>query len=106
MLLRWGFSIRRVLQLRSNRIRINKGTLSLFYLSRNSQKIDQKQADDQLFPVYVMKIVGNIPGLPGLFIAGVFGAALRYALFNVIFNLTSVARYNLRCSFKICAQCH
>lgn len=45
-------------------------------------KCDPKTAglvdnDDQLFPVYVMQTVGNFRGIPGLFIAGVFGAALR-----------------------------
>lgn len=34
-------------------------------------------ADDQLFPAYVMEIAGKIHGVPGLFISGVFGAALR-----------------------------
>lgn len=33
--------------------------------------------DDQLLPLYVMETVGQTRGLPGLFIAGVFGAALR-----------------------------
>lgn len=32
--------------------------------------------DDQIFPYYVMDITRNIPGLPGLFVAGVFSAAL------------------------------
>ncbi|PSN54836.1 hypothetical protein C0J52_02935 [Blattella germanica] len=31
---------------------------------------------DQLLPYFVMDTVGNIPGLPGLFIAGIFSAAL------------------------------
>lgn len=32
---------------------------------------------DQLLPYYVMDIGRVVPGLPGLFIAGVFSAALR-----------------------------
>ena len=32
---------------------------------------------DQLLAHYVMDIATSIPGLPGLFIAGVFSAALR-----------------------------
>lgn len=31
---------------------------------------------DQLLPYFVMRILGNYPGLPGLFIAGVFSGAL------------------------------
>jgi len=34
------------------------------------------KAKDQLVPLLVMKILKDIPGLPGLFIAGVFSAAL------------------------------
>lgn len=34
---------------------------------------------DQLLPYYVLDVAGKIPGLPGLFIAGVFCAALRYS---------------------------
>uniref|UniRef100_A0A182VA30 Sodium/solute symporter n=1 Tax=Anopheles merus TaxID=30066 RepID=A0A182VA30_ANOME len=42
---------------------------------------------DQLFPHYVMESVGNLRGMPGLFIAGVFGAAL--SSLSVILNTTS-----------------
>lgn len=40
------------------------------------------KADDQLLPLFVMETVGHLRGVPGLFIAGVFGAALRYTKFN------------------------
>ena len=45
------------------------------------------KSDDQLFPVYVMETVGNFRGIPGLFIAGVFGAAL--SSLSVVLNSTA-----------------
>lgn len=33
-------------------------------------------APDQLFPLFVMEILGDFPGIPGLFVAGVFSGAL------------------------------
>lgn len=38
------------------------------------------KAKDQLLPLLVMRIFGDFPGVPGLFVAGVFSAALRYPL--------------------------
>lgn len=32
---------------------------------------------DQLLPYYILDVASNIPGLPGLFIAGIVCAALR-----------------------------
>ncbi|XP_029664793.1 sodium-coupled monocarboxylate transporter 1-like [Formica exsecta] len=45
-------------------------------------------ADDQLLPAYVMEIAGDLHGIPGLFISGIFGAAL--SSLSVGFNSTSV----------------
>ncbi|XP_064456965.1 uncharacterized protein LOC135367605 [Ornithodoros turicata] len=33
-------------------------------------------SDDQLLPLYVMEILGGYPGIPGLFVAGIFSGAL------------------------------
>lgn len=46
------------------------------------------QNDDQLFPVYVMQTIGHLRGVPGLFIAGVFGAAL--SSLSVVLNSTAL----------------
>lgn len=35
------------------------------------------KAKDQLLPLLVMRLFGDYPGLPGLFVSGVFSAALR-----------------------------
>ncbi|KAG6798096.1 sodium-coupled monocarboxylate transporter 1 isoform X1 [Apis mellifera caucasica] len=45
-------------------------------------------ADDQLLPAYVMEIAKHLHGVPGLFIAAIFGAAL--STLSVGFNSTSV----------------
>lgn len=44
-------------------------------------------ADDQLLPNFVMEVTSEIPGLAGLFIAGVFGAAL--SSLSVVMNSTA-----------------
>jgi len=36
----------------------------------------QVQRKDQIFPLFVMQVMGDIPGVPGLFVAGVFSGAL------------------------------
>lgn len=45
----------------------------------NLQRIafQQIRKPDQLLPYFVMELSHAIPGLPGLFVSGVFSAALR-----------------------------
>lgn len=43
---------------------------------------------DQLVPYFVLDVAGKIPGLPGLFISGIFCAALRLVIFIFV-------RYNI-----------
>ncbi|XP_022911675.2 sodium-coupled monocarboxylate transporter 1-like [Onthophagus taurus] len=50
-------------------------------------KAGRIHADDQLLPMFVMETAGHLRGIPGLFIAGVFGAAL--SSLSVILNSTS-----------------
>lgn len=57
--------------------------------------------DDQLFPVYVMETVGEWKGVAGLFIAGVFGAAL--SSLSVVLN--STAAVLLEDILKGCFKC-
>ncbi|KRG02560.1 sodium-coupled monocarboxylate transporter 2 isoform X1 [Drosophila mojavensis] len=44
--------------------------------------------DDQLLPLYVVQSVGHLSGMAGLFIAGIFGAAL--SSLSVVLNSTSL----------------
>lgn len=59
------------------------------------------KADDQLLPMYVMQVAGHLNGIPGLFIAGVCGAAL--SSLSVILNSTAAILYEdiLKGLFKI-----
>ncbi|XP_029719933.1 sodium-coupled monocarboxylate transporter 1 [Aedes albopictus] len=52
--------------------------LLIYATYRNCDPLTTKlaKAKDQLLPLFVMDILGELPGLPGLFIAGVFSAAL------------------------------
>lgn len=58
-------------------------------------------ADDQLLPSYVMEVMGDWSGIPGLFIAGIFGAAL--SSLSVILNSTAGVLLEdiLRGTFKL-----
>jgi hypothetical protein len=59
-----------------------------------SQRI---QRSDQLIPFFVLDVAGHIPGLSGLFVAGVFSAALRYNIISI-----ECARFIILCCVHIC----
>lgn len=48
------------------------------------------KTDDQMLPAYVMQIAGHLYGVPGLFTAGIFGAALRYLFYLYYTFLQSI----------------
>lgn len=52
--------------------------LLIYATYRNCDPLTTKlaRAKDQLLPLFVMDVLGELPGLSGLFIAGVFSAAL------------------------------
>ena len=47
-----------------------------FYQDCDPLKAKQISKKDQIFPYFVMQLVGDFPGLPGLFVAGVLSGAL------------------------------
>jgi len=52
----------------------------------------QVEKKDQIFPLFVMQVMGDYPGVPGLFVAGVFSGALS----TVSSGLNSLAAVCLR----------
>lgn len=62
-----------------------------FYEKCDPMKAGLVERTDQILPLYVMQTIGQYPGLPGLFIAGVFGAAL--SSLSVVLNSTALVIY-------------
>lgn len=48
------------------------------------------KAKDQLMPLYIMDVFKNLPGMPGLFVAGIFSAALS-SLSSALNSLAAIA---------------
>ena len=42
----------------------------------NKNRFQMVEKPDQIFPIFVMQVMGDIPCIPGLFVAGVFSGAL------------------------------
>lgn len=72
-----------------------------FYEQCDPLKAGLVEKTDQILPLYVMQTIGNYPGLPGLFIAGVFGAAL--SSLSVVLNSTALVIYEdiIKGTFRI-----
>ena len=47
----------------------------------------QVKKKDQILPLLVLHVAGDIPGLPGLFMAGVFSGSLRYSVIVIALSL-------------------
>jgi len=40
---------------------------------------------DQILPLFISEVGASVPGVAGIFVAGIFGAALRYYKFKIDF---------------------
>jgi len=66
--------------------------LSMLWSSLTFQLVSKS---DQILPFFVTQIARNLPGLPGLFVAGVFSAALRYKMQNsALFGLLIFLKFS------------
>lgn len=54
------------------------------------------QTYDQILPHYILKTTSNIPAFPGIFVAGVFSASLRY-ISNYLLRLFQI-HFHIFCS--------
>jgi len=54
---------------------LKRGNVRIF----NSQLVE---AADQILPLFMMDSLGNVKGMPGIFVAGLTCASLRYDLKN------------------------
>ncbi|KAL7016971.1 hypothetical protein ACKWTF_010212 [Chironomus riparius] len=72
--------------------------LVIYYYYRNCDPLLAKRitSRDQMMPIYIMDVLGHIPGITGLFVAGVFSATLS----TVSSCLNSLAAVTLEDYFK------
>ena len=72
-----------------------------FYHDCDPIKTGQVSTKDQMFPMFVMQMVGDVPGVPGLFVAGVFSGALS----SVSSGLNSLAAVFLNDFLNVSSCC-
>ena len=72
--------------------------LVIYYYYRNCDPLLAKRitSRDQMMPIYIVDVLGHIPGITGLFVAGVFSATLS----TVSSCLNSLAAVTLEDYFK------
>ncbi|XP_011686243.1 PREDICTED: putative sodium-dependent multivitamin transporter isoform X3 [Wasmannia auropunctata] len=78
--------------------------LAMYSRYYNCDPLLQKRisSPDMLMPLYVMDTMSNIPGLPGLFVAGIFSASLS----TISGTLNSLAAITLEDYIKpVCRKC-
>ena len=61
-----------------------------FYHDCDPIKAEQVVSGEQMFPLFVMQLVGDVPGVPGLFVAGVFRYLLLTQILQGHFHLIPV----------------
>ncbi|KAF4525051.1 hypothetical protein B566_EDAN001965 [Ephemera danica] len=70
-------------------------------LCLQGQRIQSPDHVDQLVPVFLLDVAGNVPGLTGLFVAGVFSAALSFVSGVTLLGLpTEMYRYGAQ--YSVC----
>ena len=74
-----------------------------YYHDCDPIKSKQVRTKDQIFPLFVMQIMGDYPGIPGLFVAGVFSGALSTVSsgLNALAGVCLTDCLQLGCGIKI-----
>ena len=67
-----------------------------YYFNCDPIATEQIKKKDQIFPIFIMQVMGDYPGVPGLFVAGVFSGALS----TVSSGLNSLSAVFLRDFFQ------
>ena len=75
-----------------------------FVLNYSRSIIQVIEKADQIMPLFVIDTVGNLPGLSGLFVAGVFSGALRYEIVDKEFSDFHILPFQIGPSLWYCSS--